>query len=106
MPGADLSLDRGNLAAAALDSRSLLQSFAADVFERSPVAFEHRLLAAVFLPPAYDNVGVTRIELHQARFAASPIATNQGRARSAEQVLATEPKGAKSGDPAVSGRRA
>jgi len=38
MPGADLSLDRGDLAAAALDSRSLLLSFACDLFERSPVA--------------------------------------------------------------------
>jgi hypothetical protein len=38
MPGANLGLDRGDLAAAALDSRSLLLSFRCDLVERSSVS--------------------------------------------------------------------
>ena len=66
MPGADLSLDRGDLAAATLDSRSLLLTFLSDLFERSPVALQRGFFAGQCLPALQDAVNVLRIQFNAA----------------------------------------
>jgi hypothetical protein len=50
MPGADLSFDRGDLAAAALDSRGHLPAFLGDLIEAAAIAVERGLLIGQGLP--------------------------------------------------------
>jgi hypothetical protein len=86
MPGPDLLLNHCDFRTATTDSRSLCQPFRPDLVEGTPVRIENRDLACVFLPASANYVGVLRIEFHQPSVTAAALASDQGTARSSEQV--------------------
>jgi len=54
--------------------------------ERASVAIQYGLLACKFLPAPDNTINVSRIDFQETRLAATPLARDQGRARTAEQV--------------------
>jgi hypothetical protein len=55
-----------------------LAPFPRDLVKPASIAVRHRLPAAEHLPTLADDIGVTRIQFHQARPTLAALASNQG----------------------------
>jgi hypothetical protein len=87
MPASGLRFDLRDLAAAARESRSLLQSFVGNFVERAPVSVEAGLLVAQTLPSQNSNVDKLRTELDGATHALCEFGGSQRRSASEERIV-------------------
>jgi hypothetical protein len=86
IPREEFGFDDRDLATAAFDSCCLGPPQARDLREGLIGAFEGRVLTRVLFPSPNDAVRVFRVDLHEPRLSVPPLACDERRARSTEQV--------------------